>query len=743
VAKEYLFMATVSDIMTTPLSGLNYIDALLDSGPDWNYLTTASRAPVYTISYTFSVGSGTEDAASAAQSFTGAQQAFSVSQQAATRTALAYISQLTGIQFVETNVGTDAQIHLSDANLLQSNVTGLCSWHSSYSYSGTQVATYDADAYVYLDNVEWNAQNSNLTPGGAGYETLLHELGHALGLKHPFDTTNDNSAVLPAAQDNTTNTLMSYTHTSGASYSTFRPDDIAALEWLYGGDGLRGALGVNSTNNARFLVGSSGADTLTGTSGDDKFQGNGGNDMIDGGAGTDTAVFNGAYTNYSFKTLANGDLQVTSLNNTDGSDTLHSVELLQFADGNVARADVAVDTTPPAVPQMLVVLNPNGYATGNQPLVSGGGEAGALIKIYTANNTLVGQTQVDATGAWSLKLDKFADGLGYQVYATATDAAGNVSGHTALSTFNIDFTVPVAPTLTAAYTPGSNLATFSGTGEAGTTVDVYHHIDANNVIDIASTTVGADGRWQLTTSPLLSGAYSLNAVSSDKADNSTASKGQNLSFTVSSADNYSGTAADDTLTARPNGNAIDGGAGFDTLVYTGARANYAIAQETWGVGVTDKVGTGGHDALFNIERLQFDDGMVALDVDTGTAGEAYRVYTAVLGRAPDLGGLGFWIAQMDNHVSLHDVAQGFLSSKEFADTYGANPTNQEYVSKLYENVLHRAADDTGISFWLNNLNNGSASRADVLIGFSDSVENKADVIGVTQNGIDYIPYHIA
>jgi serralysin len=47
--------------------------------------------------------------------------------------------------------------------------------------------SYDADAFVYLDNVEWNYQNANLAPGGQGYETLLHELGHALGLKHPFD----------------------------------------------------------------------------------------------------------------------------------------------------------------------------------------------------------------------------------------------------------------------------------------------------------------------------------------------------------------------------------------------------------------------------------------------------------------------------------------------------------------------------------------------------------------------------
>jgi serralysin len=167
-----------------------------------------------------------------------------------------------------------------------------------------QLVSYDADAYVYLDNVEWRAQNHNLTPGGYGYETLLHELGHALGLKHPFD----DSIHLPASQDNTNNTLMSYTPAGGA-HSTYSQYDVAALNWLYGGDGLGGALGINSTTGARYITGTSGADTLTGTAANDKLEGDGGNDMIDGGSGTDTAVFRGVRSNYTISALANGDLR--------------------------------------------------------------------------------------------------------------------------------------------------------------------------------------------------------------------------------------------------------------------------------------------------------------------------------------------------------------------------------------------------------------------------------------------------
>jgi hypothetical protein len=722
-------MATVSDITTTHTSGLNYIDALLDTGPDWNYLTPAGN----TLYYTFSIQSGNE----AGQ--TG-QEKFTLAQQVATRTAFDYISKLTGIQFTETADGTAAQIHLCNTNLQPANVTGLCSWHSSYSYLGDQLVSYDADAYVYLDNAEWFTQNRNLTPGGYGYETLLHELGHALGLKHPFD----GSINLPASQDNTNNTLMSYT-SAGGPHSVYSQDDIAALKWLYGMDGLGGALGINSTNDARYIAGTSGADTLTGTAANDTLEGDGGNDMIDGGSGNDTAVFRGAYNNYTFSTLANGDLVVASKDGIDGTDTLHSVEILQFSDMSVSRSDVAsaaADTTAPAQPTLVVSKNAYDYTTGSVPLVTGRAEAGATVKIFlTGSNQQVGTATADANGLYTFKLSSFADGLDYQVYATATDAAGNVSPSSDVVHFNVDATAPVIPTYTMSYTAGSNQATFSGTGEANTTIELVRSGDLQT---IARTTVDATGNWHLDTSPLPNGSYSVNVISIDHADNGTNALNR-ANLTVNSSANITGTAGKDVFHPGAGNNAVDGGDGIDTVVYAGSKANFTVAQEPWGFGVTDNVGTNGHDSLINVERVQFDDGYLALDVD-GSAGQIFRLYSAAFGRAAEPTGLGYWMWRMELGTNLATVSKEFMTGQpEFDALYGVNPTDETFVTQLYHNVLHRDPDAGGFQYWLDTLGHNSNPnkaevRAQMLIDFSNSVENQAVVVGSLQHGLDYVPH---
>ena len=66
------------------------------------------------------------------------------------------------------------------------------------------------------------------------YEVLLHEIGHALGLKHPFETDRNNISILNTNEDKTKFTAMSYNENSDTLDGTFRPLDWMTLTKLYG-----------------------------------------------------------------------------------------------------------------------------------------------------------------------------------------------------------------------------------------------------------------------------------------------------------------------------------------------------------------------------------------------------------------------------------------------------------------------------------------------------------------------------
>ena len=200
-----------------------------------------------------------------------------------------------------------------------------------------------------------------------------------------------------------------------------------------------------------------------------------------------------------------------------------------------------------------------------------------------------------------------------------------------------------------------------------------------------------------------------------------------------------GLGGDDVIEGLAGDDSIDGGVGLDYARYSGSLGDYQIQLGDHVEVRHLRIHGDGTDVLTQVERLQFTDTHIALDI-SGTAGQAYRIYEAVLGRAPDLVGLGYWINDMDNGVSLTTIAQGFIASKEFQDKYGVNPSYEIYVNLLYQNILGRAPDAEGLDYWLSNMQKGIDTPAVVLASFSEGVENKANVALDITNGIYYTPW---
>jgi Ca2+-binding RTX toxin-like protein len=241
-------------------------------------------------------------------------QPMTPAQENAVRAALAQWSEVSGLTFVESGDAAGAAIRF-----------GTNEQPASLGY-----AYYPPHGDVYIDN-DW------VTP-----YVLLHEIGHAIGLKHPGMDGSD-PPYLPDAEDVRTNTVMSL---NGAHIDELGALDIAAMQYLYGvnpgaragndtyllsgsehiiwdGNGTDTVSAAGIAAAARIdlhdgrwsqvaaqeasilapgqyfigystaienAIGGSGADTVAGNELANVLDGRSGNDMLDGGRGADTLI---------------------------------------------------------------------------------------------------------------------------------------------------------------------------------------------------------------------------------------------------------------------------------------------------------------------------------------------------------------------------------------------------------------------------------------------------------------------
>ena len=209
------------------------------------------------------------------------------------RNALSEFEEVAGIRFVE--VDGPAMINAFGYDIYD----GVVGW--AYYASSFETSTGSSDLAI------GNTSTGSFAPGGFQYDTILHEIGHALGLKHP----HDGDTVLADSVDTRDNTVMTYSPGVGTELG---PLDIQALEHIYGSaDSFDGwqitgggsdAVSIRATNQGEVILGvdvdtiikaRGGRDYVRGRESDDLLKGGGGSDTVIGGLGEDT--LEGGYGN--------------------------------------------------------------------------------------------------------------------------------------------------------------------------------------------------------------------------------------------------------------------------------------------------------------------------------------------------------------------------------------------------------------------------------------------------------------
>jgi len=177
---------------------------------------------------------------------------------------------------------------------------------------------------------------------------------------------------------------------------------------------------------------------------------------------------------------------------------------------------------------------------------------------------------------------------------------------------------------------------------------------------------------------------------------------------------------DDTIDA----DIVDGGAGVNTFSVFSPRESYTVTLEDGIVSLSHRDYPYVVDQLENIDRIWFTDGYISFETE-GYVSEAYRLYQAAFARQPDEAGLGYWISNMSDGMPLYTVAASFLETEEFVGLYGESPSNADILTQLYWNILDRAPDQGGFDYWMELLEAEAIDTADLLVAFSESVENTA------------------
>ncbi len=199
------------------------------------------------------------------------------------------------------------------------------------------------------------------------------------------------------------------------------------------------------------------------------------------------------------------------------------------------------------------------------------------------------------------------------------------------------------------------------------------------------------------------------------------------------ADVLVGSDVNDSLIGKGGNDIINGAGGIDTATYNNIRAAYGLTKSINGFTVSDATGIEGTDTLANVERLQFTDTKVALDLD-GNAGTTAKILGAVFGAASvsNKQYVGIGLSCLDAGWTYENLMAVAL------DAAGAK-THAAVVNLLWTNLVGSAPTAEQAAPYVALLDNGTYSPGflGVICAELDLNKTLINLVGLAQTGLEY------